>query len=70
MLISEAEKEKGARSSTPTPTTSKTKQKGMVIRPNIKISVFQVTCLKSLGREGTHNFCIFFLAKRYNFNAF
>ena len=31
------------------------------VRPNKKISVFQVTSLKILGRVGTHSFIYFFL---------
>ena len=38
------------------------------IRPNIKISVFLVTVMKILGREGIHFFSLFFSGKKkYNF---
>ena len=40
---------------------------GQEVRPNKKISVFQVTGLKILGMEGTH---IFSLEKKYKFYAF
>ena len=34
-----------------------------LLRPNIKISVFQITSLKILGRVGTHIFFFFFMEK-------
>ena len=40
---------------------------GPEVRPNKKITVFQVTGLEILGREGTH---IIFLEKKYKFYAF
>ena len=40
------------------------------VKPNKKISVFQVTGLKFLGRVGTHVFLVFFSWKKYNFMHF